>query len=161
MHTLRRSFVAVLGAVIYLCSPSPSPAAAQAVKPVCDLVTEQDAITVLGSLKQKNTIMGEDQCNFTTQGLALMINRLRDQEPEMIQMMMDLPKNRARPGDVVKEEPGIGQRAVSEKSGGSVNLFVHSGTTVWTINLSHVYNKDLTDHIPKLKQLAQKLIGAK
>ena len=127
-------------------------------RPVCDLVTEKDAIAVLGSVKKKNTILGADQCVFTTEGLSLMINRVTGQEPEQVQMLLDVSKNRAKPGDVVKEESGIGTRAVSEQSKGHVTILAAQGDTVWSFGVEHVYNKDLSDTLPKLRELAKKVV---
>src|SRR5688572_3936217 len=104
-------------------------------KPVCDLVADKDAAAILGSVLQKQATLGPDQCVFTTKGLSLMIARLPNQEPEQVEMLMQLPKNRARPGDVVKEEPGVGQRAVSESSKGHVGIIAASGNTVWTFGV--------------------------
>ena len=130
-------------------------------RPVCDLVSEKEAVAVLGSVKQKQTILGADQCVFTTQGLSLIVNRLSGQEPEEMKMLLDLPRNRAGKGDVVQEEAGIGQRAVSEMAKGRVSIIAAQGDTVWTFGVDHVYNKDMSDLLPKLRELAKKVIAAK
>jgi hypothetical protein len=142
-----------------VCLVFPAAAAAQAAKPVCDLVTEKEAAAVIGSVQQKQSILGEDHCTFTTKDFSLTIQRLRGQKPETLQMMLALPKNRARPGDVVTDEAGIGQGAVSERSKGRLNIFVVSGGTLWTFGVEHVYNKDLTEMLPELRELARKLAG--
>ena len=152
-----RFLVAAAGAA--LCLALPYVTVAQTAKPVCDLVTEQDAAAVIGSVLKKQSTLGPDQCVFTTKGLSLIINRLPDQEPEQIKMMLELPKNRARPGDLVKDEPDIGQRAVSETSKGSLNIIAASGSTIWTLGVSHVYRQDLTEMLPRLRGLARKLAG--
>ena len=127
-------------------------------RPVCDMVPEADAVAVIGSVKKKNTILGADQCVFTTEGLSLMINRVGEQEPEQVQMLLDLPKNRAKPGDVVKEEAGIGAKAVSEQSKGHLTIIAAQGATVWSFAVDHVYGKDLSDLLPKLRDLAKKVV---
>jgi hypothetical protein len=152
-----QSLIAAAGAA--LCLALPYGAVAQTDKPVCDLVTEQDAAALIGSVLKKQSTLGPDQCVFTTKGLSLMINRLPDQEPEQMTMMLELPKHRARPGDVVKEEPGIGQLAVSETSKGRLNIIAASGTTIWTLGVDHVYSQDLTEMLPRLRELARKLAG--
>lgn len=129
---------------------------AQTDKPVCDLVTEKDAAAVLGSVQKKNSILGADQCVFTTPGLSLMVNRLTNQEPETIDMLLKLPANRARQGDIVKDEPGIGQKAVSEVSKGHLLIIAASGTTVWNFSVDHVYSRDISEMLPKLRELAAK-----
>ena len=130
-------------------------------RPVCEMVSEQDAVAVIGSVKKKQTILGPDQCVFTTEGLSLMVNRVSDQEPEQVQMLLEVPKNRARPGDVVKEERGIGAKAVSEQSKGHLAIIAASGDTVWTFGVDHVYSKDLSDVLPKLRTLAAKVVASK
>lgn len=128
-------------------------------RPVCDIVSESDAAVVLGSVKKKNTILGADQCVFTTEGLSLMVSRVREQEPESVQMLLDVPKNRAKPGDVVKEEPGIGTRAVSEQSKGHLAIIAAQGDTIWSFGVDHVYSKDLSDILPKLREFARKIVN--
>ena len=130
-------------------------------RPVCDLVSEQDAAAVIGTVKKKQTILGADQCVFTSDGLSLMVNRLAEQEPEQVQMLLAVPKNRARPGDVVKDEAGIGMKAVSEQSKGHLTIIAAQGTTVWTFGVDHVYSKDLSDVLPKLRELAKKVVASK
>ena len=127
---------------------------------VCANVSKEDAIAVLGSLKQGPTELGP-QCVFTTEGLSLMVGRLADQEPETATMMLNVPRNRAKPGDVVKEEPGIGDRAVSEVSGGHLAIIAVRGTTVWTFGVDHVYRKDISAMLPKLRDLARKVVDGK
>ena len=113
-------------------------------RPVCDMVSEADAAAVIGAIKKKQTILGADQCAFTAEGLSLMVNRLAGQEPEQVQMLLQLPKHRARPGDVVKDEAGIGTGAVSEQSKGHLTIIAAQGDTVWTFGVDHVYSKDLS-----------------
>ena len=125
--------------------------------PVCEIVTEPDAVAVIGSVKKAQSILGPDQCVFTTEGLSLMVNRVPDQEPETIQMLLNVPKNRAKPGDVVKDEAGIGDRAVSEVAKGHLAIIAARGTTVWTFGVDHVYSKDISEMLPKLRALAQKV----
>lgn len=139
----------------------PSPSAAQSPKPVCDLVTEADAAAVIGPVQQKQAILGADQCVFTVKGMSLMINRLTQQDPEQIEMMMQLPKNRARKGDQVKDEPGIGDRAVSEVSRGHLLVMTAVGDTVWSFGVDAVYNTDISATLPKLRELAKKVAGGK
>lgn len=155
MHLLTRSFPLVLA----FCLTFPAAASAQAPKPVCDLVTEKDAAAVIGSVQQKQSILGEDHCVFTTKDFSLTIQRLRGQKPETLRMMLELPGKRARPGDVVRDEPGIGQGAVSEISRGRLTIFATTGDTLWTVGVAHVYNKDLTELLAELRELARKLAG--
>ena len=161
MHTIRRWLLSAAGSAILVLTFSSfsSLAAAQDAKPVCDLVTEQDVATVTGPVQKKQAILGADQCTFSAKGLSLSIHRVPKQKPENVQMLLDLPKNRARPGDVVNEETGIGDRAVSERSKGRLTLIAASGTTVWTVGVEHVYNQDLTDKLPALRDLVRKVIA--
>jgi hypothetical protein len=131
---------------------------AQGPAPVCDLVSEADAAAVIGTIKQKQSILGADHCTFTAEGLSLSISRMGNQDPETVKMMLELPKNRARPGDVVQSEPGIGQGATSETSKGRIALIAASGHTVWTFGVDHVYRKEMADTLPKLRELAKKLV---
>lgn len=135
--------------------------AAQARMPVCDLVSGADATAVLGTAAEKKAPLGPDQCVFTTKGVSLMVGRLLDQEPEAVRGIIQLPKQRARQGDVVKDEAGIGDAATSELTKGSAALFVAEGDTVWTFRVDHVYSKDLSDMLPRLRELAKKVIAGR
>lgn len=139
----------------------PSAAAGQSKTTVCDLVSEADAASVLGTEAPKHSSLGPDQCVFTVEGLSLMIGRLADQEPEAIKGIVELPKQRAREGDIVKDEPGIGDAATSELSKGHVAIFAAAGDTVWTFQVQHVYSKDLSETLPKLRELAMKVVNGK
>ena len=154
MHS-RNLFCALAAGALFLSSAP----VAQGPVPVCDMVSEADAAAVIGTIKQKQSVLGADHCAFTAEGLSLSISRLRNQEPETVKMMLELPKNRARPGDVVQSEPGIGQGATSETSKGRAALIAAAGDTVWTFGVDHVYRKDTADTLPKLRELAKKLVG--
>lgn len=134
------------------------PVAGQATTTVCDLVSEADAAAVLGASPSKPSSLGPDQCTFTVKGMSLTIGRLPNQGPEAITGIVQLPKQRAREGDIVKDEPGIGDAATSELSKGHAAIFVASGNTVWTFVVEHVYSKDLSDTLPKLRDLAMKVV---
>ena len=134
---------------------------AQGRTPVCDLVSEADAAAVLGSVEKKLATFGADQCLFTIKGMSLMIGRIVDQKPEAVAGIIALPAQRARQGDVVKDEPGIGDRATSELSKGHVAMFAASGGTVWTFAVDHIYSKDLSATLPKLRELAKKVLAGR
>jgi hypothetical protein len=134
---------------------------AQARTPVCDVVSEADAASVLGSVEKKLSTLGPDQCLFTVKGMSLMIGRVADQKPDAVAGLIDLPRQRARQGDVVKDEPGIGDRATSELSKGHVTLIAAAGDTVWTFGVDNVYSKDLSATLPKLRELAKKVVAGK
>lgn len=139
----------------------PSVSAAQARTTVCDLVSNTDAAAVLGVEAPKQSSLGPDQCVFTVKGLSLMVGRLANQEPEAIKGIVELPKQRAREADIVKDERGIGDAATSELSKGHVAIFAADGDTVWTFQVQHVYSKDLSETLPRLRDLAMKIVNGK
>jgi hypothetical protein len=129
--------------------------------PVCEVVSESDAAAVIGSVEKKSSMLGPDQCVFTTKGMSLLIGRMQSQDPEAVQGMIQLPKQRARKGDVVQDEPGIGDAATSELSKGHAMIIAAQKDIVWTFTVDHTYNQDLSATLPKLRELAKKALTAK
>ena len=129
--------------------------------PVCEVVSESDAAAVIGSVEKKSSTLGPDQCVFTTKGMSLLIGRMQSQEPEAVQGMIQLPKQRAREGDVVQDEPGIGDAATSELSRGHAMIIAAQKDIVWTFTVDHTYGQDLSATLPKLRELAKKALTAK
>ncbi len=91
-------------------------------------------------------------------GLSLNVSRTQ-LEKEVIDGMVDSQLKNPREGDIVKEEPGIGDRAVStqRRYGRSVSLIFTSADTAWTFNFEKIDQKlDMNVALPKLRALAKK-----
>ena len=93
--------------------------------------------------------------------MTFSIMRNPDFEPEAATAMLASLKTRARPGDVVSDEPGIGRQAVSEAMarGTRVSIVAVAGTTFWTIGVEHVYSGLKAEELlPKLRVIAKKVV---
>jgi hypothetical protein len=128
---------------------------------VCDQLSNEDVTPLIGPVKSKQPLINADTCVWTGDQRTLTILRTADiDEPSGI-AMLEAMKHRAKPGDVVIDEPGIGQRAVSEsiKSGQRVSIVAMAGKTSWTIGVDHVYGGMKPDELlPKLRVVAKKLV---
>ena len=131
-------------------------------KAVCDLLADSEAADLLGQPSvQKRSILGANDCTWSVKGYSLSVMRLTD-EPETATMMVDVAVKNPRKGDVVREEPGIGQRAASTVSwtGRGLSLVTATGATAWTLVLERIDQKiDVEKALPKMRAIAKRLAG--
>ena len=128
---------------------------------VCDQLTNEDVVPLIGAIKDKKPLFNADTCVWTGDQRTLTIVRTADVDEESGKAILDAMKKRVRPGDTANDEPGIGQRAVSESldSGQRVAIVGIAGTTSWTIGVDHVYGgMKPADLLPKLRVVAKKLV---
>lgn len=133
----------------------------QAAPAVCDQLTNEEVIALIGPIKTKRPLINADTCSWTGDQRALTIVRTAGVDEESGQAMLEAIKRRAQPGDIVIDEPGIGQRAVSESvsRGQRVAIIGMAGTTSWTIGVDHVYGGMKPDDLlPKLRVIAKKIV---
>lgn len=131
--------------------------------PVCETFTDAEITDLLGKpATVKRSILGPDtDCVWGITGLSLNISRTQ-LEKDVVNGMVDSQLKNPREGDIVKEEPGIGDRAVSrqDRYGRSVSLVFASGETAWTFNFEKIDQKlDMDVALPKLRALAKKAAG--
>lgn len=135
---------------------------AQPVPAVCDSLTDAEVASVIGPVKSKNPIIdAATTCAWTGDRVTFSIMRTPDADEGSATAVLDSLKTRARAGDVITEESGIGRRAVSEavSRGGSVSIIAVSGTTMWTIRVEHVYGGLKAEELlPKLRTIAKKIV---
>ena len=134
---------------------------AQAPTPVCDSLTNEEVAAVIGAVKSKQTLIDANTCTWSGERMMFSIMRMPDFEPESATAVLGSLKTRARPGDVVADEPGIGRQAVSEvmARGTRVSIVAVAGTTMWTIGVDHVYSGLKGEELlPKLRQIAKKVV---
>ena len=128
---------------------------------VCDQLTNDEVSPLIGPIKDKKPLFNADTCVWTGDQRTLTIVRTADVDEESGKAILDAMKKRVRPGDVAIDEPGIGQRAVSESisKGQRVAIVGIAGTTSWTIGVDHVYGgMKPEDLLPKLRVVAKKLV---
>ena len=134
---------------------------AQASIPVCDSLTNEEVAAVIGAVKSKQPLIDANTCTWSGERMMFSIMRTPESEPEVATAILGSLKTRARPGDVVTDEPGIGRQAVSEvmARGTRVSIVAAAGTTVWTIAVDHVYSGLKGEELlPKLRAIAKKLV---
>jgi hypothetical protein len=133
----------------------------QAATPVCDSLTTEDVTAVIGAVKSKQPLIDANTCSWSGDGMVLSIMRTPDIGVESATAMLASLKARARQGDVVIDEPGIGRQAVSEAMarGTRVAIVAVAGTTAWTIGVDHVYSGLKAEEVlPKLRAIARKIV---
>lgn len=128
---------------------------------VCDQLTNEEVIPLIGKVTSKAPLFNADTCVWKGDQRTLTIVRTADVDSESGIAILEAMKKRVRPGDVAVDEPGIGQRAVSESigKGQRVAIVGIAGTTSWTIGVDHVYGgMKPEDLLPPLRVVAKKLV---
>ena len=106
-------------------------------------------------------LINADTCVWTGDQRTLTIVRTADVDQESGMAILEAMKRRVGPGDVASDEPGIGERAVSESISRAQRVAIVgiAGTTSWTIGVDHVYGGlKPEDLLPKLRVVAKKLV---
>jgi hypothetical protein len=140
-----------------------APAWAQS-KPVCETFTDAEIVDLLGKpATVKRSILGPTtDCVWGITGLSFNVSRIQD-EPEVLNGMVDSQLQNRGDRDTVQAEAGIGDRAVSrqDRYGRSVSLIFTSRGAVWTFHFEKVDQKlDMPAALSKLRALAKKVAAA-
>jgi hypothetical protein len=128
---------------------------------VCDSIGNDEVAALIGAVKSKQPLIDANTCVWNGDRVTFSIMRTLGVEPDAAAPLLDSIKTRARKGDVVADEPGIGSRAVSEvmARGTSISILAVAGTTMWTIRVEHVYSGLKADELlPKLRTIAKKVV---
>jgi hypothetical protein len=135
---------------------------AQPATAVCDMLTNDEVVAVIGAVKSKQPLIdAATTCTWTGERMTFSVMRTPDVEEGSATAVLESLKTRARAGDVVNDEPGIGRQARSEvlSRGSSVSILAVAGTTMWTIRVDHVYSGLKGDELlPKLRAIAKKIV---
>lgn len=128
---------------------------------VCDQLTNEEVSPLIGPIKTKRPLINGDTCSWAGDQRTLTIMRTPNVDEASSKAMLEAIKRRAQPGDVVVDEPGIGQGAVSEaiSRGQRVTIIGVAGTTSWSIGVEHVYGGlKATELLPQLRAIAKKIV---
>jgi hypothetical protein len=139
-------------------------AAMQQPPDVCKMFAESDIAAVLGAGSSSGSRMVAGTCVWTAKGLSLTIARMDASAPAEAVGVVDVSKMRAQKGDIVKDEAGVGQRAVSTVSANhrGLSLVAADGKTVWSFTMdSGDQAIDAATALPKLRDLLKKGLAAK
>lgn len=133
----------------------------QPATPVCDQLTNEEVTGLIGPIKSKRPLFDNNNCVWGGDQRMLTIVRTADVDEESGVEVLAAVKRRVQKDDVAVDEPGIGNRAVSEVIGRGhrVAIVGIAGTTAWTIGVDHVYSGLKPEELlPKLRVIAKKLV---
>lgn len=141
-----------------------SAVAAQPPPDVCKTFSDEDAAALLGAASSAGRPMVAGTCVWAGKGVSLTIARMDAGTPAEAIGVVDVSKMRAQKGDVVTDEAGVGQRAVSTVSANhrGLSLVAANGKTVWSMTLdSGEQAIDAATVLPKLRDLLKKGMAGK
>ena len=130
---------------------------------VCKLFVKADVAQVVGPEPTDGETLIPGTCSWNAKGANLSISRATFEQGEA-GMLLEARKVGAAQGDVVADEAGIGQRAVSTLAANkrTLTLLAVNGNELWTFTLSKGDQPvDAGTVLPRLRELARKGIAAK
>ena len=148
----------VLGLALTLSSISVA-AAPQQPANVCEMFTAADVAAVIGAGAQPGRQLIPGSCVWAGKGISLTIARVDAGEPGEALALVDAVKGRGQKGDQVRDESGLGQRAVSTVAGNKrgVSLIAADGKLSWNLSVeSGDQALDTTAILAKLRTLLKK-----
>ena len=130
---------------------------------VCNRFLKTDVVQVLGADATDGQTLIAGTCSWNAKGANLSISWASFGQGEA-GMLLESRKIAVGQGDVVTDEAGIGQRAVSTLAANkrTLTLLAVSGNDLWTFTLSKGDQPvDAEAVLPRLRELAKKGIAAK
>jgi hypothetical protein len=141
-----------------------SPAEAQQPPDVCALYSADEIKAALGVAPTgPGRALIPGVCNWPGPGMALTVFVTDTEEPAQAIQMVESVRSTTNAPALAKEEPGLGQRAVSVIGpyGRSLDLYVASGSRLWRYNLETGDKRvDADAALPRLRAMARKAVGA-
>ena len=129
----------------------------------CSLVTEEDAVTIVGPVGQKldsgpNCVHGSKGPSAAAVALAVKV----DSSPQ-VKELFTMPKILAAKASTpvtVKDEPGLSPGAYSLSMKGSQTIYMLKGSVALSITFGDVPGaKGVPDMLDKLRPIAKKALG--
>jgi hypothetical protein len=130
---------------------------------VCSLFVTAEVAQVVGADATNGQTLIPGTCSWNAKGANLSISRASF-GPGEAGMLLDSRKVAVAQGDVVTDETGIGQRAVSTLTANkrTLTLLAVHGNDLWTFTLSKGDQPvDAEAVLPRLRALAKKGLAAK
>jgi hypothetical protein len=130
----------------------------------CTLFTKDDVAAVLGAAPSADghqILPGT--CTWGATGITLTVSRTAVDTADSAGQMLDLARTNAAPGEQIKDEAGLGDRAVSrvDRYSRSVELQVAAGNRFWRFMVETADQKIPADAtLTALRKLAGKAIAA-
>jgi hypothetical protein len=130
---------------------------------VCTTFVKADVSAVVGADTTDGQTLVPGTCSWSAKGANLSISRATF-APGEAGMLLESRKIGVGKGDVVTDEAGIGQRAVSTLAANkrTLTLLAVSGNELWTFTLSKGDQPvDVETVLPRMRDLAKKGMGAR
>jgi hypothetical protein len=131
---------------------------------LCASFKKADVAAVLGADVSAGAPIIPGSCSWNATAKNLTITRARIVDVTEGRPLVDAFKSGAQRDDIVKDEPGLGDRAASraDANGRTVTLVVVSGTAVWNVTLSAGDQKiDVAAALPRMRDLVKAAITTK
>jgi hypothetical protein len=151
-----RSLIAMM--LLLVCAVS-----ASAQPDPCTLFTKDDVAAVLGGAPRADghqILPGT--CTWGATGITLTVSRTEVDTAEAAAQMLDLARTNASPGEQIKDEAGLGDRALSrvDRYSRSVELQLASGNRFWRFVVETADQKIAADPtLTALRKLAGKAVA--
>jgi hypothetical protein len=128
---------------------------------VCPLFVKADIVAVLGADATDGQTLIPGTCSWNAKGANLSISRATFEQGEA-GMLLEARKIGVGQGEVVTDETGIGQRAVSTLASNkrTLTLLAVNGNDLWTFTLSKGDQPvEAATVLPRMRELAKKGIA--
>jgi hypothetical protein len=129
----------------------------------CKVFVKTDIVGVLGADASDGQVLVPGTCSWNGKGANLTVSR-NALGPDEAGLLLEARRASAGQGDVVKDEAGIGQRAISNLASNkrTLTLIAAAGTDLWTFTLSKGDQPvDADTILPRLRDLAKRAVAAK
>lgn len=129
----------------------------------CTLFTKDDVAAVLGAPpKADGHQIMPGICTWGATGITLTVGRTDVDSPKTAGQMLDVARTNAAPGEQIKDEAGLGDRALSrvDRYGRSAELQVAAGNRFWRFVVEAADQKIAVDTtLAQLRKLAGKAVA--
>jgi hypothetical protein len=143
---------------------SPVAVAGQNPPDVCRMFSAADVAVVIGQASAPGRAIIPGTCVWTGKGISLTIATMDAGEPAAALALVQAAKSRAQKGEVVKDEAGLGQRAVSTIAANrrGISLVAADAKTSWNLTLDSGHQAiDAATALPRLRDLLKKGMAAR
>jgi len=131
---------------------------------VCESFGAVDITPVIGAGASAGRQVIPGTCVWTAKGISLTIARVDTGDAAASLALVDAVKGRGQKGDEIRDEPGLGQRAVSTVNANrrGLSLVAADGSVSWNLAVdSGDQAIDAVAMLPKLRELLRKGLTGK
>ena len=131
---------------------------------LCKSIAPAEVAAVLGREATKGEALIPGSCSWNGKGANLLVTRVAVENPAQALMVADGRKAGAAKDEIVRDEPGLGQRASSTLAANkrTLTFIVADGANVWSFTLSKGDQAiDADAVLPPMRELARKAVAAR